>query len=112
MHEGFVRVEGMFNHGGARLTDLTGVLHVGSTEYAEEDKSSKEMNMHRGRYSCTHKKQLENLGTVFYFIPLRHLSCRKTTISTEQEYNVSKTKSGYSAGPLNGEHIAKLPYFA
>lgn len=49
---------------------------------------------------------------VFYFIPLRHLSCRKTTISTEQEYNVSKTKSGYSAGPLNGEHIAKLPYFA
>lgn len=28
LHEGFVRVEGMFNCGGARLADLTGVLHV------------------------------------------------------------------------------------
>lgn len=32
LHEGFVRVEGMFNHGGARLTDLASVFHVRSAE--------------------------------------------------------------------------------
>lgn len=30
----------------------------------------------------------------------------------EQEYTVSNTKTSHSAGPLNGENIAKLPYFA
>lgn len=29
----------------------------------------------------------------------------------EQEYTVSNTKTSHSAGPLNGENIAKLPYF-
>lgn len=54
---------------------------------------------------------LKSLGTVFILSPL-HFSCRKTAISTEQEYTISNTKSSHSAALLNGEHIAKLPYFA
>lgn len=57
----------------------------------------------------------ENLSTVFFtftFILLLHFRCRKTTISTEQDYIVSNTKSSHSASPLNDEHIAKLLYFA
>lgn len=58
--------------------------------------------------------ELENLRVQVFISShsYRHFSCRKTTISTEEEYTVSNTKSSHSAGPLNGEHIAKLPYFA
>lgn len=35
LHEGLVRVEGVFDRGGARLTDLTGALHVRPAETQE-----------------------------------------------------------------------------
>lgn len=35
LHEGLVRVQGVFDRGGARLTDLTGALHVRPAETHE-----------------------------------------------------------------------------
>lgn len=41
LHEGFVGVEGMFNGRRARLTDLTGVFHVGSAEGKTEQENKR-----------------------------------------------------------------------
>lgn len=49
MHEGFVRVEGMFNCGGARLADLTSVLHVRSAERQIEGEKGKHTHTHTQR---------------------------------------------------------------
>lgn len=64
MHEGFVRIEGMFNCGGARLTDLTSVLHVGSAEgqIEQRDKNTHGKIRQIRRRACsalcsTHSKQ-------------------------------------------------------
>lgn len=60
MHEGFVWVEGMFHGGGARLADLTSVLHVGSADRQIEqgDKNTHgKIRQIRRRASSTRRKQ-------------------------------------------------------
>lgn len=86
LHEGFVRVEGMFNCGGAGLTDLTGVLHVRPAERkidqtrTHRDKvTGRKMGKCRG--SCSYPIIVRGaLHTLFrLFHSYRTFSCRKTT---------------------------------